>query len=157
MTANWRNMAGPYKSDLTMDEKVMMAILKAAEAFKKASSYFLKNYGLTFAQYNVLRVLDASGEGQLTMTAISNIMVVSGANLTGIAKRLEKKGFLIRKSDPKDERITLLEITPKGRLTLKNISEEKESNVLRFVSDLSEDVKLEFLSNIKKVLKKARA
>lgn len=149
-------MAGPYKSDLTRDEKVMMAILKSAEAFKKASSNFLKNYGLTFTQYNVLRALDASDDGRLTITETSNIMVVSGANLTGVAKRLERNGFLIRKSDPKDERITLLEITPKGKQTLKNIVDEKEANVIRFVSDFTADAKVELLSNLKKVLKKAR-
>ena len=74
-----------------------------------------------FSQYNVLRVLDASENGENTITNVSRIMLVSGANMTGIAKRLEKNEFIIRKSDPKDERITLLEIKSKGRLSLKNI------------------------------------
>jgi DNA-binding MarR family transcriptional regulator len=44
---------------------------------------------------------------------ISRIMLVAGANITGIAKRLESDGFIIKKSDPTDHQVTILEITPK--------------------------------------------
>jgi DNA-binding MarR family transcriptional regulator len=44
-------------------------------------------------------------------------MLVPEANMTGLAKRLERDGFLIRKSDSNDERVTILEITPKGKRT----------------------------------------
>ena len=119
-------MKNEYKSDMNLNEKVMMAIVRSSEHFKKYTSSIFKNYGLTFSRYNVLRVLDASKNGQNTITQVSGIMLVSGANMTGLAKRLERDGFIIRKSDANDERITLLEITPKGRLALKNISGEKE-------------------------------
>jgi len=78
-----------YTSDLTVDEKIMMAIVRVSELFTKEASAVFRNYGLTFPQYNVLRVLDASENGQNTMTNISGIMLVSGANMTGIGKRLE--------------------------------------------------------------------
>jgi MarR family 2-MHQ and catechol resistance regulon transcriptional repressor len=48
-----------YKSDMSGDERVAMAIVRAAERFKKQVSSLLKNYGLSFSQYNVLRVLRA--------------------------------------------------------------------------------------------------
>lgn len=44
-------------------------------------------------------------------------MLVPRANMTGIAKGLERSGFIIRKSDPRDERVTILEITPKADKT----------------------------------------
>ena len=52
-----------YKSDMSIDERVMMAMVRIAERFKKNSSALVKNWGLTFSQYNVLRVLDASENG----------------------------------------------------------------------------------------------
>ena len=88
---------GGYKSDLNIDEKVLMAVVRISEQFKKDSSAILANYGLTFSQYNVLRVLDASENGENTITKVSRIMLVSGANMTGIAKRLEKNEFIMRK------------------------------------------------------------
>jgi len=145
---------GGYKSDLNIDEKVLMAVVRVSEQFKKDSSAIFVNYGLTFAQYNVLRVLDASENGENTITNVSRIMLVSGANMTGIAKRLEKNEFIIRKSDPKDERITLLEITPKGRLSLKDICEEKDENLSKYMRRFSANEKDQMLTRLKQILRK---
>ena len=142
-----------YKSDLSIDEKVMMAIVRAAELFKKESGAIFKNYGLTFSQYNVLRVLDASKNGQNRITNVRNIMLVSGARITGVAKRLEKKGFLLRKYDPHDERIKILEITPKGRETLNNIFQEKENIIKKYLLGYADDRKRDVLEAQKNILK----
>ncbi len=103
-----------YTSDMSIDERIMMAMVRIAERFKKNSSALVKEWGLTFSQYNVLRVLDASENGANTMKNVNRIMLVSSANMTGIAKRLEKTGFILRKSDPNDDRIKWLQITPAG-------------------------------------------
>ena len=87
------------------------------------------------------------------MSAISRIMLVPGANITGIAKRLEKGGFIIKRSDPADERVTILEITSKGRRTLKNIENEKDECLERMLLDLSQKQKLELVDKVKRVLK----
>jgi DNA-binding MarR family transcriptional regulator len=145
---------GGYKSDLNADEKVMVAIVRAAELFKKESGAIFKNYGLTFAQYNVLRILDATPNGKNTITNVSRIMLVTGANMTGVTKRLEKSGFLIRRGDANDERITLLEITPKGRQSLKNICGEKDENLDKYMSSFSADEKEEMLSRLKQILRR---
>ena len=49
-----------YKNDLTFDERVMMSIVRAAENFKRTHSAVFKRYGLSFPQYNILRVLESS-------------------------------------------------------------------------------------------------
>ena len=84
-----------YKNNMNIDERVMMAIVRVAERFKKESAAIFKNYGLTFPQYNVLRVLQSSKNGQNMVRDINRIMLVSGANMTGITKRMEKTGFII--------------------------------------------------------------
>ena len=143
-----------YKSDLTTDEKVLIAIVRLSELYKKDCFSIFKNYGITFAQYNVIRILYASENGQNTITRVSKVMMVSGANMTGTAKRLEKGGYLMRKRVPNDERITLLEITPKGKQTLKNISGGKDELIEKYLMDYSEDEKHEILSSLKKCLKR---
>ena len=80
-------------------------------------------------------------------------MLVPGANITGIAKRLEKDGFIIKKSDAADERVTILEITPKGKRTLKNIVKEKDERLGLMLKDLSKNQKLELLGKVKRILK----
>ena len=144
---------GTYKSDLSTDEKVLMAIIRAAEHFKRVHSSVFRNFGLSFPQYNILRVLDASKNGQNKISDVSRIMIVPGANITGLAKRLEKDGFIIKKSDPEDDRVTLLEITPKGKKTLQNIEKEKDQGLELMMKNLSKKEKVELLDKVKLILK----
>ena len=100
-----------YVSDLSNSEKVLMALVRAAEIFKRTHTTIFRNHGLSFPQYNVLRVLGASQNGRNKISEVSRIMLVPAANMTGIAKRLERDDFLIRKSDARDEHVTTLKIT----------------------------------------------
>lgn len=144
---------GNYKSNLSTNEKVLMGIVRLAEKFKRVHSAVFRNYGLSFPQYNVLRVLEASLGGKNKIGDVSRIMLVPVANLTGIAKRLEKEGFIIKKSDPADDRVTILEITAKGKKNLKRIGNEKDEWLERMLGDLSEIEKLELLDLVKRPLK----
>ncbi len=142
-----------YVSDLSTNEKLLMAVVRAAEIFKRTHSAIFRNYGLSFPQYNVLRVLDASRNGMNKISEVSRIMLVPGANMTGLAKRLERDGFLIRKSDSNDERVTILEITPKGKRTLKNTEKEKDRSIEIILKGFSQKEKTEFLDKLKRLIK----
>ncbi len=142
-----------YVSDLSTNEKVLMAMVRAAEIFKRTHSTIFRNYGLSFPQYNVLRVLDASRNGRNSISEVSRIMLVPGANMTGIAKRLERDGFLVRKSDPSDERVTILEITPKGKRTLKSIEPENERSSEFMLKGITEEARMELLDKLRKLIR----
>ena len=144
---------GIYTSDLSTDEKLLMAIIRAAEHFKRVHSGVFRNFGLSFPQYNVLRVLDASKKGQNKISDVSRIMLVPGANITGIAKRLEKDGFIKKKSIPEDDRVTLLEITAKGKKTLQKIEEEKNQRLELMMKNLAKKEKAALLDMVKRILK----
>ena len=144
---------GTYTSDLSTDEKVLMAVIRAAEHFKRVHSGVFRNFGLSFPQYNVLRVLDASKKGQNKISDVSRIMLVPGANITGIAKRLEKDGFIKKKSIPEDDRVTLLEITAKGKKTLQKIEEEKNRWLELMMKNLAKKEKAALLDMVKRILK----
>lgn len=145
-----------YTSDMSSDERVMMAIVRLAERFKKDFSALFRKWGLTFSQYNLLRVLDASENGQNTMKNVNRIMLVSSANMTGIAKRLERSGFIMRTSDPYDDRSKRLQITPEGRQVLRDISDLKERRLRRYLRKYSEKQKSELLEILGQVLQQTR-
>ena len=145
-----------YRSDLSGDEKVLMAIVRAAETFKRVVSTLFRKYNLSFPQYNILRVLDASTDGQSRITEVSRIMLVSSANMTGLAKRLEKSGFIARKSDPKDERVTLLEITPKGKATLADIESKRDALLEKMLKGFLDKEKKELMILVRRLLRNTR-
>jgi len=123
-----------------------------AEVFKRSVSATFRKYKLSFPQYNVLRVLDASKGGQSRITNVSRIMLVPGANMTGIAKRLEKSGFLTRTSDPSDERVTLLNITPKGKAMHAKIEKERDQHMSTMLKGFSDKEKGELLDKVKRLI-----
>ncbi|MEW6263469.1 MAG: MarR family transcriptional regulator [Thermodesulfobacteriota bacterium] len=146
-----------YKNDMSVDEKVMMAIVRIAEGFKKNSAAIFKKWGLTFPQYNLLRVLDASQNGQNTMKNVHRIMLVSSANMTGIARRLEKSGFIVRSNDPDDDRSKRLRITPVGKKVLKAIHDQKEQNLKKYLSKYSGPQKSALLETLRHILKQTKS
>jgi DNA-binding MarR family transcriptional regulator len=145
-----------YVSDLSANEKVLMAIVRAAENFKRTHTAIFRKYGLSFPQYNVLRVLDASRNGRNKISEICRIMLVPGANMTGIAKRLERDSFLLRKRDPRDDRVTLLQITSKAKRTLKNIKKEKDLSIEKLLDGFSQKDKTNLLDRVKQLIRKNR-
>ena len=144
---------GGYQSDLDIREKLIVAIVRVSESYKKDADAIFRNHGLTFSQYNVLRVLNNSPQGRNKITIASRIMLVSGANMTGVAKRLEKGGFIVRKSDARDERVTLLEITSRGRQALDNISVEKDALIGAYLESFSNGEIAKILNDIKQMIK----
>jgi len=144
-----------YKNDASPNERLMLTIVRLSEQYKKDCSLIFSHHGLTFPQYNVLRILDGSENGQNTISRVSKLMLVSGANMTGIAKRLERDGFLLRKSIPEDERVTLLAITLRGRQTLKSIETERDALIDRYLSDYGEETKQQLQTSLRACLRKA--
>ncbi|MCB2187563.1 MAG: MarR family transcriptional regulator [Deltaproteobacteria bacterium] len=145
-------MAGTVGVATSLDEKIMLAIVRASERFKRKSSAIFASYGISFSQYNVLRVLEALPGGQGSITEVSSRLLVSTPNLSGIAKRLEKTGFILRRRDPADERKTILELQPDGRQVLAEIRELQEANIKSFTAACPPPQKTEFLASLKKML-----
>jgi MarR family 2-MHQ and catechol resistance regulon transcriptional repressor len=141
-----------YRSNLTLDERVLIVTVRAAEFFKRVHSSVFKKYGLSFSKYNLLRALDASSHGRSRISDVSRIMLVPNANITGVAKRLAKQGFIAKKDDPADERVTILEITQKGKEALTAIENEKNSSLQLMLKGLSEEEKKELLKSVNVIL-----
>jgi DNA-binding MarR family transcriptional regulator len=145
-----------YRSDLSEDEKILMAVVRTAESFKRVVSSLFRQYDLSFPQYNILRVLDASEGGRTRITEVGRIMLVSGANMTGLAKRLEKNGFIQRNSDPRDERVTLLQITDKGKAVLKEIETTHDDLLENMLQGFSEEDRKIVYNLVRRLLRNIR-
>lgn len=76
----------------------------------------LEDCSLTARQYLLLKAVDE--EGPLNARAICQKLLVTPADVTGLANRLERKKFLQRIRSIEDRRRVILEITPSGRKAL---------------------------------------
>jgi DNA-binding MarR family transcriptional regulator len=73
-------------------------------------------YDTTLPQFDVMSALDRTGAG-LTMSALSEALMVSNGNVTGIVERLVEQGLVERAPVAGDRRATLVRLTGRGRET----------------------------------------
>ncbi len=79
--------------------------------------------GLSFARFEILRLLGFSRRGELPMGKIGQRLQVHPASITSAVKRLERDGLVGREGHPEDNRIIMASILPKGRTRLEAATE----------------------------------
>ncbi|MBI5251109.1 MAG: MarR family transcriptional regulator [Desulfomonile tiedjei] len=141
---------------MELNERVMVFIVMASEMFKKNSSALLRQHGLTFSHYNVLKHLVACEEGRDSVGNVSKHMLVTGANVTGLAKRMEKAGLIERTNDKKDERLTVLQTTPMALKTLEAIRDTQEQHASEYLRVYAREQKEEVLSVLKYIVQRVK-
>jgi len=100
--------------------EVADVIIATYRRILRESEELLSEEDLTRPQYQALRCV-AEG-GPTPMKGISDRLLVTPANITGIIDRLESKGLLKRKVQHWDRRATIIELTPKGVTVQKRVS-----------------------------------
>ncbi len=93
-------------------ETVFVNLIRLGDLFQKKDDEFFRPFGLSGAQYNVLRILEGAGE-PLPQQEIAKRLLVSRANVTGLIDKLESSGFVERCST-KDRRVNLILLTERG-------------------------------------------
>ncbi len=138
---------------MELDERTMLGIVRISERFKKECSALFSAVGLTFSQYNVLRILDVAPDGRMAITDVGRRMLVSGANMTGVAKRLERNGLITRQASMTDERVKYLRINSAGRQVLKDVQVVQSACCSSFLSAFSDEEKQSLFDTVVTILK----
>jgi DNA-binding MarR family transcriptional regulator len=74
---------------------------------------FLKQYGVTPAQYYALLWLDVPEPKNLSQ--LSQDMLNDPGNITRLTDRMDEKGWVLRQRDENDRRVIWVSLTPQGR------------------------------------------
>jgi DNA-binding MarR family transcriptional regulator len=78
----------------------------------------LRPFGLSFARYEVLMLLQFSRAGELPLGKLGARLQVQPGAVTNVIDRLQADGLVARVPHPTDGRTTLASITPKGQRTV---------------------------------------
>jgi DNA-binding MarR family transcriptional regulator len=98
---------------------------------------FLKPFGITPQQFNVLRILRGQLQKPVSVKLIRERMLDKMSDASRIVEKLRVKGFLERKTCPNDRRACEVIITEKGLKLLSKIDKLNDSFDMIF-STLSE-------------------
>lgn len=106
------------------DRSLPIALLRARERVMGPIRAMLADAGITEQQWRVLRVL--AEDGALEPTRIADRACLLLPSLTRILQKLEEKGMIRRRPDPKDGRKQIVQITARGH---KLIDENLDTSV----------------------------
>jgi len=79
---------------------------------KRCHRFLSRKYGLTMPQYQLL--LAAMYGDATTLGSLADELNCSRGNLTGVADRLERDGWLVRERSTEDRRVVNIRLTDKG-------------------------------------------
>lgn len=97
-------------------------------------------FGTTLPRFDLLAQLERAPEG-LSMRELSQRLMVTGGNVTGITDQLEAEGLVQREPHPNDRRSFTVRLTPTGRRQFKRMATTHEGWVVELLSGWSAEEK----------------
>jgi DNA-binding MarR family transcriptional regulator len=94
---------------------LVTSVVRVQQLLMERVDAALKPHALSFARYEVLRLLSFTREGRLPMTRLGSLLQVHPASVTSVVDRLERQGHVRRDRGAEDRRVVLAEITGGGR------------------------------------------
>lgn len=101
----------------------LTSVMRAQQVVLARVDERLAPFGLTFARYELLRLLAFTRHGELPLGKLGERLQVHPTSITSAVNRLEGQGFVERRAHPTDGRTTLAAITDAGRDVVERATE----------------------------------
>jgi DNA-binding MarR family transcriptional regulator len=128
--ANWIRHGWAESAD---GMALVTSIMRVHQVFLARVESILRPFGLTFARYEVLRLLAFSRRGVMPVGKIGQRLQVHPASVTNAVQRLETDELVVRSANPDDGRGVLAEITPAGRRLVDECTDRLNAEVFSIV------------------------
>lgn len=122
---------------LKLEKQLCFPLYACSREVIKKYKPFLDAIDLTYTQYIAMMALWE--KKQLTVKALGDMLYLDSGTLTPLLKKLEAKGFLIRKRSDEDERNVLVSLTAAGE-ALKEKAVQVPGQMMQCVRLSQEDV-----------------
>jgi DNA-binding MarR family transcriptional regulator len=112
---------------------LVTSIMRVQQVFLARIENILRPSGLTFARFEVLRLLAFSRTGVLPVGKIGERLQVHPASVTNAVQRLELDGLVTRQANPTDGRSVLAYITEAGRTLVNECTDQLNAEIFSIV------------------------
>ena len=121
----------------TPEERVLIALVRAAWAASARSDAIVRKAGLSPSQYNVLRILRSAGGQGLSRNEIGDRMVTRDPDLTRILSGLTRMCAVTTRRSTEDRRSRLSTITRRGRILLDGLDDQVRNAAIASLGGLN--------------------
>lgn len=80
------------------------------------------HFDITLPRFDLLAQLDRAPDG-MTLGELSQRMMVSNGNITGLVDRLAEQGLIRRRTLPHDRRVQIVSLTPQGQKFFRDMAQ----------------------------------
>jgi DNA-binding MarR family transcriptional regulator len=99
---------------------MVTSVVRVQQLLLERIDAVLRPLGLTFARYEVLRLLSFASSGAMPMTRMGSLLQVHPTSVTSAVDRLEGQGYVVRSRRDDDRRVVLATITEAGRAVVED-------------------------------------
>ena len=136
-------------SDMTLRNTVGYALAHVCKLHRQRADVLLNQIGLHVGQEMILCALwDQEGVSQ---TELAANLLIQPATVTNALKRLEREGFVYRREDPDDQRVSRVFVTDEGR----NLRAAVEEQWSRLEEESFGDLTVEEGASLRRLLHRA--
>ncbi len=118
--------------------RMLASIVFTGSWVRNRFAEFIKPYGLSPQQFNILRILRGANDW-ISMQEVRNRMVEKSPNATRLCDKLVEKKLLERLRSEEDRRVVHLKILEKGLQLLKRIDDEDDGSHNKFIENVTEE------------------
>ncbi len=115
--------------------------------FATKQNKFMAEYGLSIAQFNILRILRGAKKS-ISVNDVKSRMVEKSPNTTRLMDKLFDKGLISRVRCESDRRVVFVEITEAGLTLLSEIDKEFNSDRSNMISSSLSQEEAQQLSDL---------
>ncbi len=98
----------------SLRQEAILQMARSSAVFSHSWEQYLRGFGITGTQYNVLRILRGAGDAGLSRHAVSCRMVTRVPDVSRLLDRMTAGGLVTRARGTDDRRKVNTAITPKG-------------------------------------------
>ena len=109
-------------------------------------------YDITLPRFDLLAQLDRAPKG-MTLGELSQRMMVSNGNVTGLVDRLVEQGLITRRPSPTDRRAQIVSLTAQGRRFFRAMARTNAD----WVGEIFADLDAEDIAELMRLLAKTKA
>lgn len=123
-----------------------LSLQRTADVLMNRLLLVLKDYDLSFSQFNILRILRGAATDGLPVGEISLRMVRREPDITRLLDRLENRNFVVRLRESQDRRIVTARIADGGSRLLEELDPKVEGTEKEFFAGITKSKLKEFVA-----------
>jgi DNA-binding MarR family transcriptional regulator len=125
----------PFNS---IEQEALLSVVRTSAQLMDRFELFLRPYGITATQYNVLRILRGSEPKGLCRNELRDRMLTRMPDVTRLLDRMEEAGLVERTRDTEDRRMVTSRITKKASQLLATLDPLVADNEKTFFAGIDQ-------------------